>query len=225
MQEVRHPEWWPDGYQKHIDAEHHSCYDPGKVRMLHGRHILPVGTAHAWSTNVSYTGTKRCLSWAVSPLTVSQDTMPESWRPRCCTAVWTSQAASCGHLQDLVIPNLKHPGELAGHSPLFGRAERERGILLLFRGDVGVQRHSHYSRGIRQKLYSLVGPLESAVAPGVLSTATAAQPLPRHHHSARVRAQVYEAGCAVLLMCISPAGSGAGLERPAPNTDREQGRH
>lgn len=32
MQEVRHPEWWPDGYQKYIDAEHHACYDPAKVR-------------------------------------------------------------------------------------------------------------------------------------------------------------------------------------------------
>ena len=30
-QEVRHPEWWPDGYQKHIDAENHACYNPGKV--------------------------------------------------------------------------------------------------------------------------------------------------------------------------------------------------
>ena len=55
-----------------------------------------------------------------------------------------------------MIPNLKHPAELTDHSPLFGRAARERGILLLFRGDVGQRRHSHYSRGIRQKLYSLV---------------------------------------------------------------------
>ena len=62
----------------------------------------------------------------------------------------------CDGLQDLVIPNLKHPAELADHSPLFGRAERGRGILLLFRGDVGQRRHSPYSRGIRQKLYSLV---------------------------------------------------------------------
>ncbi len=63
---------------------------------------------------------------------------------------------SACHRQDLVIPNLKHPGELAGYSPLLGRAERERGILLLFRGDVGQLRQSHYSRGIRQKLHSLV---------------------------------------------------------------------
>ena len=35
MQEVRHPEWWPDGYQKYIDAEHHACYDPAKVRLEH----------------------------------------------------------------------------------------------------------------------------------------------------------------------------------------------
>ena len=31
MQEVTHPEWWPEGYLKHIDAEHNACYDPGKV--------------------------------------------------------------------------------------------------------------------------------------------------------------------------------------------------
>ena len=64
-----------------------------------------------------------------------------------------------------MIPNLKHPAEIAGHSPLFGRAERERGILMLFRGDVGKHRHSHYSRGIRQKLYALVRPLSPASAP------------------------------------------------------------
>jgi len=59
-------------------------------------------------------------------------------------------------LQDLVIPNLKHPAELAVYSPLFGRPERKRSILLLFRGDVGMKRDRHYSRGIRQKLYVLV---------------------------------------------------------------------
>ena len=35
VQEVRHPEWWPDGYQQYIDAEHHACYDPAKVRPEH----------------------------------------------------------------------------------------------------------------------------------------------------------------------------------------------
>jgi len=60
------------------------------------------------------------------------------------------------YLQDLVIPNLKHPAELAVYSPLFGRPERKRSILLLFRGDVGMKRDRHYSRGIRQKLYALV---------------------------------------------------------------------
>ena len=142
-------------------------------------------------------GTKRFCALGVSPLTMSQDTTPGSWRPRCSGAIGTFQAVSCGHLQDLVIPNLKHPAELAAHSPLLGRAERERGILLLFRGDVGQQRHSHYSRGIRQKLYSLVWSLLPAVAPGELSTTMAAHPLPRCHHSAGVRSQVYEAGYAV----------------------------
>ena len=26
-----HPEWWPDGYQKYIDAENNACYDPNKA--------------------------------------------------------------------------------------------------------------------------------------------------------------------------------------------------
>ena len=31
LQEVVHPEWWPDGYQKYIDAENNACYDPKKA--------------------------------------------------------------------------------------------------------------------------------------------------------------------------------------------------
>ena len=37
-------------------------------------------------------------------------------------------------LQDLVIPNLKHPGYIIGHSPLAGNAPRKRDNLFLFRG-------------------------------------------------------------------------------------------
>jgi hypothetical protein len=37
-------------------------------------------------------------------------------------------------LQDLVIPNLKHPAYIVDHSPLAGNPPRERDILFLFRG-------------------------------------------------------------------------------------------
>lgn len=59
-------------------------------------------------------------------------------------------------MQDIIIPSLKHPGDMVSASPLFGNPERRRDILLLFRGDVGQKRLPHYSRGIRQKLYRLV---------------------------------------------------------------------
>jgi hypothetical protein len=48
--------------------------------------------------------------------------------------------------QDLIIPNLKHPAELVNFSPLVGRPQPPRDILLLFRGDVGKHRLQHYSR-------------------------------------------------------------------------------
>ena len=98
---------------------------------------------------------------------------------RVCRSIHAGSGVSgeiCGRLQDLVIPNLKHPAEIAGHSPLFGRAERERDVLMLFRGDVGKQRRSHYSRGIRQKLYALVWPLSPALAPRQRCTSSARRP-------------------------------------------------
>lgn len=58
-------------------------------------------------------------------------------------------------IQDLIIPILKHPAEFVNASPLLGHPPRERDILCLFKGDVGKTRLRHYSRGIRQKLYTL----------------------------------------------------------------------
>lgn len=49
-------------------------------------------------------------------------------------------------MQDLVIPNLKHPAEFANSSPLVGHPQPQRDILFLFRGDVGKARLPHYSR-------------------------------------------------------------------------------
>ncbi|KAG2493469.1 hypothetical protein HYH03_008286 [Edaphochlamys debaryana] len=56
--------------------------------------------------------------------------------------------------KDLVIPGFKPPLHYS-QSPLLGRQPYERDILLYLRGDVGKHRSPNYSRGIRQKLYSL----------------------------------------------------------------------
>ncbi|KAG2489065.1 hypothetical protein HYH03_012501 [Edaphochlamys debaryana] len=56
--------------------------------------------------------------------------------------------------KDLVIPGLKAPAHYAA-SPLLGAAPYHRDILLYLRGDIGRHRVPNYSRGIRQKLYSL----------------------------------------------------------------------
>ena len=55
-------------------------------------------------------------------------------------------------LQDLLIPAMKPPEHFKS-SPLLGAAPLERDVLLYFRGDVGVHREAHYSRGIRQKYF------------------------------------------------------------------------
>ncbi|KAG2488355.1 hypothetical protein HYH03_013045 [Edaphochlamys debaryana] len=56
--------------------------------------------------------------------------------------------------KDLVIPGFKHPAHFT-FSPLLGAAPYERDILLYLRGDVGKARLPNYSRGLRQKLYTL----------------------------------------------------------------------
>ncbi|PNH08721.1 hypothetical protein TSOC_004706 [Tetrabaena socialis] len=56
--------------------------------------------------------------------------------------------------KDLVIPGFKVP-EHFKRSPLLGGAPFERDMLLYLRGDVGKHRLPNYSRGIRQKLFSL----------------------------------------------------------------------
>ncbi|GLI62946.1 hypothetical protein VaNZ11_005800 [Volvox africanus] len=56
--------------------------------------------------------------------------------------------------KDLVIPAFKPPGHYEW-SPLMGARPMDRDILLYFRGDVGLNRKPHYSRGIRQTLFRL----------------------------------------------------------------------
>ncbi len=53
-----------------------------------------------------------------------------------------------------MIPAFVPPARIVP-SPLTGAPERERNILLFFRGDVGLNRRPNYSRGIRQRLYAL----------------------------------------------------------------------
>ncbi len=56
--------------------------------------------------------------------------------------------------QDLVIPAFVPPARIVP-SPLTGAQEGDRPMLLYFRGDVGLARKPHYSKGIRQRLYAL----------------------------------------------------------------------
>lgn len=57
-------------------------------------------------------------------------------------------------VQDLIIPAFKNPFSYT-QSPLAGAPALERDILFFFKGDVGLHRLPNYSRGIRQRLYSL----------------------------------------------------------------------
>ena len=54
--------------------------------------------------------------------------------------------------KDLIIPPFKPPHHFQS-SPLLGAPALERDILFYFRGDVGMHRMDHFSRGIRQKYY------------------------------------------------------------------------
>ena len=54
--------------------------------------------------------------------------------------------------KDLIIPPFKPPHHFQS-SPLLGAPALERDILFYFRGDVGLHRQDHFSRGIRQKYY------------------------------------------------------------------------
>ncbi|KAK9805384.1 hypothetical protein WJX73_009679 [Symbiochloris irregularis] len=138
------PYWNRTGGKDHVWLVTHdegSCWVPSEIRPS-------IILSHWGRKDLNHTSGSAYLADDYSAEHIHPEYSPRGW-------LNIIQGHPCYDPEkDLVVPSFLGPQRI-GPSPLLGFPAHERRHLLFFRGEVGHQRLAHYSRSIRQRLYTL----------------------------------------------------------------------